>query len=49
MFIAKGSDWLRQLQSQLMEVSTFINDFDDNATLIIYFEETKHELYVKSE
>ena len=35
--IAKGSGWLRQLQSQLMEVLAVIEDFADNAISIISF------------
>ena len=38
--ISKGSDWLRQLQSQLMDMSAFIEDFAENAISIIYFYET---------
>ena len=40
MINAKGSGWLRRLQSQPMNVSAFIEDFAKNAISIIYCVET---------
>ena len=39
MLIAKGSEWLRQLQSQLKDVAAFVKDFAKNSILIVYVEE----------
>ena len=36
--MAKGPDWLRQLQ---MDVPVFVEDYAENVISIIYFDETE--------
>ena len=44
MINTEGSDWLRQLQSQIKSVSAFIEELAENAISIIYFEKATYKI-----